>query len=79
MRTLGRCRAPLARPGVDRRGPRRGLGPRRRRRRRRVPPLAAAAVGGTRVILTENDRSGSKVTAQVPKQWQPIAANDSVE
>jgi hypothetical protein len=35
--------------------------------------------GGDTVILAANISSGSKITVQIPKQWQAMAANGSVE
>jgi hypothetical protein len=29
--------------------------------------------------LNENDSNDSKIHIQIPKEWQPMAANDSVE
>jgi hypothetical protein len=44
----------------------------------RALPLAPLARGGT-VILTETDSNHSKISVQFPKEWQPMAVNDSVE
>jgi hypothetical protein len=41
------------------------------------PPLAVGT--GDSVILAENDSDDIKVTAQIPKEWQPMTANDSAE
>jgi hypothetical protein len=34
---------------------------------------------GDTVILTENDSNGSKITLQIPKEWQPTTVDDGVE
>jgi hypothetical protein len=42
------------------------------------PACAAAPSHGRTVTATENAGSGSKVTVQFPKEWWPMAANDSL-
>jgi hypothetical protein len=34
---------------------------------------------GDTLISAENDSNDSKITVQIPKEWQPMAANDRVE
>jgi hypothetical protein len=34
---------------------------------------------GDTVILAENGSNGGKITLQIPKEWQPMAVNDSAE
>jgi hypothetical protein len=43
-----------------------------------LPRDVRLAKGGT-VILTENDSNDRKITVYIPKEWQPMTANDSVE
>ena len=45
---------------------------------RHAARLLTLARGDT-VILTENNSNDSKITVQIPKEWQPMIGNDSVE
>jgi hypothetical protein len=38
-----------------------------------------ARPGATLVILAESHSNDSKITVQIPKEWQSMAVNDGVE
>ena len=45
----------------------------------RQPDEGMARPGATLVILAESHSNDSKITVQIPKEWQSMAVNDGVE